>query len=343
MIDVEMLRPTTDEMLSGLTAGDVLSGRIKFQAKALDALSETAGEMLSGLHATPALRHRILVAAERRRAGLTPVRSSVSKKPALSRLTPALGMAMVMTLMIGLGIFYAGRPLPSSLPSLESGMENYTAGDLMGASIPQYRSIWAGQDVNPPLLLVNGRYYRMLTEPVSASSSLIDKAIAEVQGFAEDLSLSATVGILSNVAPVGSKIYSIEGVSHKTACLAEVDGVLRVFQRVGYASETIFGNEMFEDTLNVYGMVEALELSGVGIIDDENKANELIYMLSEFAVYHSSEIESGQAALTIYLKNGLTLQLAVQDDVLGGCGAWACPQFFESFRDTVAESNNNAA
>lgn len=346
MIDVEMLRPTADEMLGGLSAGEKMKKRLLFQAKAVDRLPEITGEMLGGLRATPALRHRILLAATRANTASAPaVRSAAQKRPLLARLTPAISMAAAVTLMVVLGSRYVGlQPEPvadTPPPTVISGMDDYRAGTSAGGmGIPQYKSLFAGENTaNPPLIGVNGRFYRMLTSPAAAPASLMGATIAEVLDFTEEPSLAGTVGVVSNVAPVGTKVYAVEGLSSKTVCLAEVDGSLRVFQRVGYASETILGNEMFEDTLAIHGEVEMLELSGVGIITNEVDANELIYTLMEFAVYNGDEIAHGNQALTIYLKNGLSLQLAVQGDVLGGCGAWACPEFFQEFQARMTPSS----
>lgn len=333
MIDVETLRPTADEMLSGLKTDGVMQARILFKAQAVEKLPQIAGEMLGGLRATSALRHRILVAADRKRAALTPV-FRPSARPAFSRLTPAMGMALVLALMIGLGILHGGSPLVAGVPGGETVLG---AGSLGAQGVaPTYTPLWAGQGANPPIIGINGRYYRMLNTPFAASSSLVDSVIYEVQEFTEEPSLKKPVGAVSNIAQVGAKIYSIKGLSSKTACLAEVDGALRVFQRVGYASETLVGTEMFEDTFGVYGQVEMLELSGAGVIKDKSRANELIYCISEFAVQGDGTPEGSQA-LTVYLENGLSLQLMVQDETLIGCGAWTCPEFFAEFQDALLQ------
>lgn len=60
MIDVESLRPTADEMLSGLSAGEAMKRRIILQADATERIACVAEEMLSGMHAGAALRHRIM-------------------------------------------------------------------------------------------------------------------------------------------------------------------------------------------------------------------------------------------------------------------------------------------
>lgn len=340
MIDVEMLRPTADEMLSGLSADEAMKRRMLFQARAIDGIPEIATEMMGGLQATPALRHRILVKADRiqRARQQSAPAATRDRKPALLRYAPVLSMGLLLTLMIGLGINHAADPLanlsPTGAPVAQTDLPSYSAGnEVAEGAVPQFRSLFAGEGANPPLIAVHGRYYRMLTVPVP--DGVIGTPIAEVQDFTDEPALAATVGVVSNIAKVGTQVYSVEGIDNKTACIAEVDGSPRLFQRVGYASATFLGNEMFEDTFDVYGKVAALELSGVGVITDEYKANNLIYTLNEFAVYNGSDVPEGEQALTVYLDNGLSLQLMVQDDVFGGCGAWVCPEFFEAFSDAM--------
>ncbi len=333
MIEVEMLRPTADEMLSGLTAGEAMKQKMLFRASGVEKLGETATEMLGGLHASSALRHRILVKATRRKVSLSPV-PTPARRPSFVRLTPAVGMALVVALMIGLGLNYGGQMPINGLP-IENGMHTYAAGQLPGEGVPAYRSLFAGEGANPPLIGVNGRYYRMLQMIVPPS--LVGTYSAEVTTFTDEPSNASAVGIVSNVLPIGTKIYEVSGLSYRTAYAAEVDGVMRLFQRVGYASSSLIGNETLEDTLDISGKVAALELSGVGVITDETVANDLIYSLLEFAVQSGSEVTESTQALTIYLQNNLSLQLLVDGDVLGGCGAWACPDFITMFTAALAE------
>lgn len=339
MIDVEMLCPTVDEMLSGLTADASMRKQIRFRANAVDMLPEVAGEMLSGITATPAMRHRILLAAQRKRTAASPVSAGAERKNrfAYARFVPAMGMAFVMTLMVWLGYLYGGdnKAIVPSPTAIQSGMNTYAAGGAE-AEVPPYRSLFVGEGVNPPVLAINGRFYRMLSAPAAVPLSLRGEQLVSVSMFTEEPSLADPVGVISNVVQEGTPVYAIDGISFQTACVAEVNGSLRLFQRVGYASSSTIGNEMFEDTLKVQGIVQSLELSGVGVINDAALANELIYMLYEYAEYHSNEIEAGSQTLTIQLNNGLALQLMVQDDLLSGCGVWACPEFFELFQQAIS-------
>lgn len=338
MIDVEMLRPTADEMLSGLTAGESLRKKVLLKAKGAEQLSGIAGEMLGGLHATPALRHRILVRAEHAKENALPAPVAAPRRaPSIRRLAPVLSMGLMLTLMIGLGAMY-GKDMQGIIgPGAKPGMNTYAAGVEASGGGAAYKSIFAEQGENPPLIVMNGRYYRMLTTPMPVPSSLRGTNITKMVTFTEEPSLVNAVGMYSNIVTPGTDIYEVQGLSFKTACAAEVDGVLRIFQRVGYAGEALVGDESLEDTLSVTGQVASLELSGVGVITDEAIASELIYQLFEFGVYSGSEISQGDQVLTIYLKNGVSLQLMVQDDLVGACGAWACPEFFTQFAEYVGK------
>lgn len=336
MIDVETLRPVADEMLSGFHAGEDMQKRIVFIAGAAENLPDTANVMLHELHAASALRHRILVAAERKqRAVPTPGRPKTAR-PAYTRLTPAMGMALVLAIMVGLGFYYGGDNA-NKLPALwqvDSGMTPISAGSDPSLSDTGSTSIFVGEGANPPIVGINGRYYRMTS--VRVPESMLGTAIAEVQSFTEEPSLLPTnVGVISNILPAGTQIYKISDLSDKTACIAQVDGTNYVFQRISYASTTLLGSEQLEDTLNIAGKVSKLTLTGVGTIDDPELANELIYTLLEFASEASVNEISGESVLRIELQNGVTLQLLVEDNLLGGCGVWACPEFFEAFTEML--------
>ena len=212
MIEVENLRSTADEMLSGLHAPPGMAQRLRLQAGALDNLPQIAGEMLGSLQAGPALRHRILVAADRARHPFRLLAPACPRKraahPGLLRLTPALGMAVLLVIMLGVGSLYGGT-VPGS-PSNE--LESYAAGPVQTLSdVSQFRSLFAGEGANPPLLAINGRYYRMLTTPLAVSSSLVGAPIADVQTYTDEPSLSTRVGVVSNVVAERSQVYEVTG------------------------------------------------------------------------------------------------------------------------------------
>lgn len=332
---MEMLRPTATEMLSGLSATEAMKRRILQAVEGPRCLPQVAAQMLGGLEATPALRHRILIAAERAQPARTATREGGRhKRPSFARLTPVFSMALVLTLMIGLGVRYAGPPLMPATPTAQTAQTDLGSGMAGGEStsanaVPQFRSLFVGEGANPPLIGIHGRYYQLLDVPVA--SSVVGTLVAEVQEHTDEPSLAGAVGVVSNIAPTGTQIYAVADVSQKTACIAEIDGTLRLFQRVGYASGGVVGNELFEDTLDVYNKVSAIELSGVGTVTDEQLANDLVSSLHEFSVLNGNDLSGGDQAITIYLRNGLSLQLMVNGDIISGCGAWACPEFFNEF------------
>ncbi len=334
MIDAEDLRSTAQEMLGGLHADDNLRRQITLRADSLSSLPAVADEMLGGLRATPTLRHKILVAADRAERGERA--GDVSVHPASRRLVPVMGLVMAFVMIFGLGFFYGGGSQPSgnlALPTAETltfGAAGPAGSD--GAS-SRYRSLFAGSDEEPPLLLVNGRYYRLLESPVSVPQALLGSVLTQVQGQVTGFDDAGTLGVYSNVAFEGAKVYGVSGLSSKTAVAAEVDGAVRLFQRVSWHGSALLGEESFEDTMDVVGQVAALELSGVGVVTDVDTANELVYMLTEgdFTVWCGSELADVSGALTVYLDSGLSLQLNVSGDVLSGCGAWNCPEFFNAF------------
>ena len=320
MMEVDSLRRTADEMLSGVTAGEDMKRRIQFAARGVEALPEVAGEMLAGIEKTPALRHRILLAYDRRRRSMRRMEPARVARLTFGRLAPALSMALAFVMLLGVGIF-GGSSQPAD-------------------GVPEFMSLFAGEDANPPLLCINGRYYRMMSAQTSVPASLLDSPLAEVQSYSAGSALTNPAGIASNTVAAGTQIYSITGLSSKTAVAAEVDGVTRLFQRVSYAGSSTLGSEMFQDTMDVLGQVAALELSGVGVVTDESAANEvLMYMLSEFASFTGADTDLGaaQQSLTIYLSNGLALQLMVDGDVFSACGSWSCEGFTDTFRAEMAK------
>lgn len=337
MIPVESLRPVADEMLSGLKAGDRIRQRALFRASMMEKLPEATGQMLQGVQANAALKHRILIATERR--GGQRAAAFASKKVA-RRLAPAMSMALVLMLMIVIGMQYAD---PMGTPGVQvqqqANMNSFAAGDLnfgvlQVSGVPQYRSLFANlSSGDPALISVNGRYYQMLNSPVSVPEGLLDTKHGDIQPSSDDISMADRLGVVSNVVSDGEVIYSLKGYSTRTLIAAKVNGSMRLFQRVGYAAKSLAGSgETFADTLAIQGNVIALELSGVGIISDTGTCNTLINTLLSKAVWYGDTVPTGQQALTIYLRDNLSVQLHVSGDVVAACGAWACPDFFEAFQ-----------
>jgi len=304
----------------------------------LQDLPAAANEAMKDLQATPFLKARIDRAVYEKKQGK--VRFTVP------RWAPALCCALVAAVVLAfipmdrtspdtlISSAMLGDPTqaPASVLSADLGDGNVTIS--ADSSKPGYRNMWTSvQDGSFPLIGVNGRYYRMMTSPKSVSSGLLGSQIATIAEFTTEPSLSGTDVVLSNTAEAGTSVYSIRGVDDSTLIAAEVDGRVRLFQRVSYNGHALRGSERLADTLAVSGKVVALELSGVGTVTDANACAALISTLLSSAGYQSSGSLSSRQALLIELDNGLVLQLAVKGDRLAACGVWSCPEFFEDFEN----------
>ena len=199
---------------------------------------------------------------------------------------------------------------------------------------PGYRNIWSDvrSDGSFPLIGVNGKYYRMLTSPISVDSSLIGSSVGTISEYTTQPSLSGTDAVLSNTVAFGGTVYEIRGMGG-TLVTAEVNGSMRLFQRVSFNGNALRGKEKLADTLQVSGKVIGLELSGVGTIIDPAVCERLLDTLLDCASYESSGSVSSKKSLLIELDNGLVLQMAVKGDNLAACGVWSCPEFIEAFED----------
>ena len=168
--------------------------------------------------------------------------------------------------------------------------------------------------------------------PVIVGGALLGSQLGTVQHHDAQPSLAASDALsagLSNVAAEGTAIYAISGLAETTAVAAEVDGSMRVFQRVSYAGRGPGGLGL-EDTFSVRGQVKEMTLSGVGTLTGD-AANAAIDVLLDHAVLKSADATARRQTLTVTLDSGLRLQLGVSGDTLCGCGGWSCPEFFEAF------------
>lgn len=301
--------------------------------KRLEQLPEITEKALGGLTAGQHLKLRI------EKAAVTPA----PQRRRVSAWVPALSFALVLAIALGVGL-----PVLNSQP--EQGLINTTAAGTNGvgneiglldldndvkirqsSETPGYRSIWAsGDNGNFPLIGVEGKYYRMMTSPDSVSSKLLGSSLGTVAEFTTEPSLSGTDVVLSNKVAQGSEVYAISGMGD-TLVAAEVNGVYRVFQRVGFNGSALRGSEDLADTLQISGRIQSMELSNVGVITDSSTCESLFSTLTDCASYESSGSVSGKQSLLITLNNGLTVQLAVKNDKLSACGTWSCPEFFEEF------------
>ena len=326
--------------------------------KQLEQLPEMTAEMLGGLHAAQDLKDEILRdGALARKDGKKHYRNSpwAAVAPEKRRATHAgrvlatvCTFAFVIGLLVGIPLMIANPNQnngalistqiggdPSAQPALGS-----LALDLPKGSIsisqrekPGYRGIWApASGANFPLLCVDGRYYRLLTNPTSLGSDLTGSALGTVDTYTSEPAL-ASGGIVSNVVPQGETVYSVNGMSGAMVA-ANVDGSMRVFQRVSFGNTALKGGEGLADTLRA-GSAVAMELTGVGTVTDAATAQSLYNTLIGNATLARSGASETGASLLIQLSNGLTLQMAVRDESVMACGTWNCPEFFEAFAAAV--------
>lgn len=309
----------------------------------LRGLPDMANTALGGLTAGKELQTRIQMAAREARAP--------KRQFSLMKLIPA-GAALcaaAVALFIGLGAMKAPATQPliqtnalgPSAPPVVSTSSPVLTGDLRngdvtvrsGSGVPEYRSIWSkSSNGSFPLIAVEGRYYRMLTSPRSVSSRLLGKELGTISEYTTEPSLSGNQGLMSNKAAFDTPVYEVDGMEG-TLIAAEVDGQMRLFQRVSFNGNALKGRESLEDTLDIRGRVISMELSGVGTINDASTCERLLRTLLSCASYESSGSLNASQSLLIELDNGLVLQLAVKNDRLAACGTWSCPEFIEEFEN----------
>ena len=303
--------------------------------KALERLAPIADEMLSGLHADNGMKRRIREAAVRGRTVHRPV-----------RLVPALCCAALAVACVGIvgvsrmndmgalpqtvqieAIAAGGQtPLPAvSVADLGSGAQ-------VRAAAPQTQSLFAKASGDIPMISVDGAVYRLLTSPKDMGAALLGEAVGTVSIATNEPSLSSQEELkagVSNVVAEGTTVYAVRGLPASTAVAAEVDGGMRLFQRVSYAGKGP-GSQSLEDTFSVRGRVKSAALSGMGELTGD-AANEVIGVLLDHATLTAADQTATRQTLTVTLDDGLRLQLGVSGDTLCGCGGWSCPEFFEAF------------
>lgn len=305
----------------------------------LDRLGPIADEMLAGLHADNQMKLRI------REAVLAP---HALKRRAMRTWAPAVCCAALAIACVGaLGIHRMQTPMTARINTIAAGDAgvNVTSqrqiadlGDSarVGAAVPKNTSLFASGEGDIPLVTVDGAVYRMLTTPGALGGSLRGDSVGEIAQAMTEPSLASQEELcagVSNVAAQGAAVYAVKGLSASTAVAAEVDGQLRVFQRVSYAGKGP-GSETLEDTFDVRGQVQTLELSGVGTLEGQ-AANDVIDILLDNATLKSADATARKQSLTVTLTSGVKLQLGVSGDTLCGCGGWSCPEFFEAFEDAL--------
>lgn len=311
----------------------------------LQQLPETANQALAGLTASPQLRAKIQLAATE------PRKKHMTFRQVMVRIAP-------VACCLVLGIFLVNQsgknqntptsPLDHQTMSIQhqtlgnSAQEGDLRGDLNGSDItitsgnkgPSYRSIWATSTSETfPLIGVNGKYYRLCTSPRNVPEELLGSVIGSIEEYTTEPSLSGANAIISNVVTTGEKVYTIKDMEN-TLVSAEVDGQMRLFQRVSFNKNARRGKESLEDTLQVKGHVVAMELTGVGIISSADVCEDLLDILFNCAQYESSDhIINPRQVLLLTLDNDLEVQLIVRNGSVSACGIWSCDEFFDAFTD----------
>ncbi len=281
------------------------------------------------------------------------LRAAREKETPRRAFAPRLAAALcAIVVLIGVGAFALpglrdNGPVATQTPLIEShpagslSIGEITAMDVPAGSItirssknPSYRSIWAPMSGgNFPLIGVKGRYYRLLTNPTSISGSLLGQSLGTVDTFTSEPALAGKNGICSNVVAQGETVYAVSGMNGAMAA-ANVNGQMRVFQRVSFGDNALVGKESLADTLKASNPV-ALELSGVGTVNDASAAQRLVNILVKNASFLRAGGSETNQALLIQLSNGIVLQMAVNGERLIACGTWACPEFFDAFQEAM--------
>lgn len=296
-----------------------------------------------GLQADEALKRRILRAAEGQKAP--------GRRVLLRRAAPLMAALIVLIGAVAAAVPALrgpAGPQPTAVPLIESfsAGSNVPAGEKLALDVPKgsisiqsssnvnFRSIWAkASGGNFPLIGVNGRYYRMLTNPTAIGNSMLGSALGEVDTFTSEPALAGKSGIVSNAAAQGETVYAVSGMNNVLVA-ARVDGQMRVFQRVSFGDSALVGGESLGDTLRA-DSVTAMELSGVGAVTDAATAKKLLGVLTANASFLRAGSSESNQSLLIQLRSGIVLQMAVNGEKLMACGTWACPEFFEAFQEAL--------
>ena len=310
--------------------------------KKLEQLDQIAGRQLGGLTATGKMLGEIKLKATQEKP------SFFRFRPAVAIFTTVLLGALSMALLFQGGIpsnpdalILESQPAGDGVQQMASQtMLNLAGGSVTvggGAEAPSYRNLFAeAKGSNFPVILVNGAAYRMLKTPPSVNRSLLGGKLGEITEYTLEPALSSSE-MTSNAAKTGEAVYLIQGMQGAMVA-AEVDGDMRVFQRVSFAGTAVMGNETLADTLCRAADVVSVELSGVGAVNQQEEAQRLAGILLSNASYQSaSASSSGSQSLLLGLRNGLTLQLMVSGDSVSACGTWSCPEFFETFAQVTAK------
>lgn len=308
----------------------------------LDNLREVADRNLSGLKADAHLLRQIQQAAQEK------PKREIKWKPIL-----IAGVTAVAVLCVGLialpnitrgrdDIAVVSRSAGGELPAQEIQLTAYVPAGSVSISgskgeIPAYRNLFAAeQNGNFPLVKVGSETYRMLTSPSAVSDGLLGEQLGTVTEYTLEPAISSGA-IVSNVVSAEQPVYAIKGMEG-AAVAASVQGTLRVFQRVSFSGTAVVGGEGLQDVLLGSATVTAMELSDIGIIDQEDEAQALVDVLLQNAYYTgAAQSANTNQSLLLKLDNGLIMQMDVGNGTLSACGTWSCPEFFDAFEDAMAD------
>ncbi|MBQ8080897.1 MAG: hypothetical protein IJ240_03260 [Clostridia bacterium] len=287
----------------------------------LEKLPETADQLLSNVRADSELKYKI------RTAAAAPQRAKRVFAPRLA--VPALCAALVLVAVGVFGVTRIFSPADRELQvtSIAAGVSSASPNPSLRADLPpssvslnkgsvSFRELFAGSGGNFPMITVDGRVYRLLNSPSKLNSRNLGSALGAV----------SSGGITSNAVEDGETVYQVSGMGNAMVA-ANVDGKLRVFQRVSSGSGS--SGDSLKATIGS-ATVNELSLSGVGSITDKATIQQLMGQLSG-ASYVNGECKKSGQALYIAYANGTTVQLYVSGDQLSACGTWSCPGFFTAF------------
>ncbi|NLX83844.1 MAG: hypothetical protein GXZ04_08570 [Clostridiales bacterium] len=304
-----------------------------------DQFKRVADETLGGLVAGPDLLAR---------ARMQAVQNAQPQQQRKMGLRRALAMAMSLVMVIGTAALLVPQlrkpaiPIVSTMTSGETSLDNaLRSADLPRGSLvlskepsPSYLGVWErGSGANFPLVRVNGRFYRMLTHPKDVSA-ITGEQLGQVAVFTDEPALDNSTATLSNIAAMNAPVYAVSGMG-QAAIAAEVNGQIRLFQRVAFAGSALQGSEGIKDAIPAGA--QALQLSEVGTVDDPAAVSRLMDMLLSQSNYQGSRSRGGKQALLIQYSNGVVLQLAVDGDSLSSAGTWVNPEFIEAFRNAISK------
>lgn len=308
----------------------------------LENLKEIADRNLGGLKADARLLQQIRRAAQPKEERKIKWRPVIAAAATAAVLLAAGLIALPQLMRNDGGMDVVSRSAGGEMAAVEFALTaNVPAGsvrisDAAGAA-PGYRSLFAAsQNANFPLVRNGSETYRLLTEPASLPADLLGEQIGKVAEYTPEPAVSSG-GIVSNAVEAGQPVYAVKGMKG-AAVAAEMQGSMRAFQRVSYGGVAVIGKEGLRDVLLGNAQVVAMELSGVGVVDQQDSARELANVLFGNANYEgAAESANRSQSLLLWLSNGLTVQMNAGGGTLSACGTWSCPEFFAAFSDAISD------